>query len=85
MSKPELRSHPTIADFLREFYGSRWDALGKDAQQVLVLDVTEVMEYEELSSPRTAISILDQRIENKLESYALTLMVGQRKRGRLVP
>lgn len=84
MSKPELRSHPTVADFLREFYGDRWLKLTPDQQQVLVLDVVSLMEYEQMMVPRQAIAMLDQRIGNKLESYVLTLLLGQRKRGEVL-
>lgn len=84
MSKPELRSHPTVADFLKEFYGERWTNLTPDQQQVLVLDVVSLMEYEQMMYPRQAIAMLDARINNQLESYVLTLLLGQRKRGEVL-
>lgn len=79
--KPEFRRQPTVAEFLREFYDGRWTRLTPDQQQVLVLDVVAVMEYEQLMSARRAIALLDQRIGNQLESYVLTLLLGQRRRG----
>lgn len=76
----------TIAEALAEFYGRRWQALPADSKQLLTLDAAEVAsELVARCSPRQAVQELDRRIAGKLESYVLTLHIGQRRAGRTRP